>query len=469
MVFSDPIFLFLFLPLFVLAANLVPRGGFVVLACLGSLLFYFFGSGIFVALFAASAVGNWAVSLYLQDGKRPAWLLPLAVGANLAVIGYFKYAFFLATNVGDLIGVNLEGDFDNIYLPIGISFFTFQAISYLVDVARGVVTPPRNPLIFMAYLAFFPQLIAGPIVRYSDVHDQFAAPAWTGSDMFYGLTRFLHGLGKKLIIADTAGKVADACFGLPPDELGFSAAWIGALAYAIQIYFDFSGYSDMAIGIGRMFGIRFPENFNHPYSATSIADFWRRWHISLSTFFRDYVYIPLGGNRGSATSTYRNLVIVFFLTGVWHGAAWHFVIWGLYNGAFLILERLVPRIGRAGHRTFANGLYVTFVVVFGWVMFRSETVLGALAYWRVMLIPTGLGAPLPEAVARALDPITASVLAASMLVFLAPRSFTIGARLAVPGPARNDYAVVAYGIAIGCVAFVLAFARPFSPFLYFQF
>lgn len=468
MVFSDPIFLFLFLPAFILSATLAPRWAFVPIVCVASTFFYFFGSGGYVLLLLLSAFGNWAVSFWIDPVRRP-WVLPAAVTANLLAIGYFKYAFFIASNLSPVFGPGLADNFRNIYLPIGISFLTFQAISYLVDVSRGEVRPPRDPLVFLAYLSFFPQLIAGPIVRYQVVHDYFLAPRWDSSDMFHGIVRFLHGLGKKLIVADTAGAVADACFSMPAGELGTTGAWIGAFAYTIQIYFDFSGYSDMAIGLGRMFGIRFDENFNHPYSASSITDFWRRWHISLSTFFRDYVYIPLGGSRGSAAATYRNLLIVFFLTGVWHGAAWHFIIWGLYNGAFLIAERLVPGFATDGERTLLRGLYVTFAVMFGWIVFRAETLAQAMDLWRVMLMLDGADRPLPDKVWQAMDPLTAAVLAASALVFFAPGRGTLGTRLEVPASARVDAVRFAYALTAGLIASTLAFSRPFSPFLYFQF
>lgn len=468
MVFSDPIFLFLFLPGFILAANLFPRRMFLLVACVASTFFYFFGSGAYVLLFMTSALSNWAVSFWIDAEKRP-WVLPLAIGVNLLAIGIFKYAFFIASNVALIVGPGIEDNFRNIWLPIGISFFTFQSISYLVDVSRREVVPPRNPLVFLTFVSFFPHLIAGPIVRYSVVCRYFLDPKWTSSDVFHGVVRFVHGLGKKLIVADTAGAVADACFALPPGELGFSAAWIGAVAYTIQIYFDFSGYSDMAIGIARMFGVRFEENFRRPYSAASITDFWRRWHISLSTFFRDYVYIPLGGNSGSKARTYLNLLIVFFLTGVWHGAAWHFIAWGLYNGFFLVAERLLRSGKPAAERSLLGAFYVSLVVVFGWVLFRAKDLAYAVDYWQVMAMLKGFSTALPDTVAQALDPLTTIVLFISLSVFLIPGHVTIGKGLEVASAARIDYARFAYAVAVGIVASVLAFARPFSPFLYFQF
>ncbi|NOT72934.1 MAG: MBOAT family protein [Hyphomicrobium sp.] len=396
-------------------------------------------------------------------------VLPLAIAVNLLAIGFFKYSFFITSNLAVVVGHGIEENFRNIWLPIGISFFTFQSISYLVDVSRREVVPPRNPLVFLTFVSFFPHLIAGPIVRYSVVCRYFLDPKWTSGDVFHGTVRFLHGLGKKLIVADTAGAVADACFALQPGELGFSAAWIGAVAYTIQIYFDFSGYSDMAIGIARMFGVRFEENFRRPYSAASITDFWRRWHISLSTFFRDYVYIPLGGNSGSKSRTYLNLLIVFFLTGVWHGAAWHFIAWGLYNGLFLVAERLWRRGKPAAGRTLAGAFYVTVVVVFGWVLFRARDLSYAYEYWQTMSLFKGFSTAIPDNVAQALDPLTAATLVLSLSVFFIPGHITVGKGLEADAAARVDYVRFAYAVAVGLVASVLAFSRPFSPFLYFQF
>ena len=276
-----------------------------------------------------------------------------------------------------------------IVLPIGISFYTFQGLSYVIDVWRGTLPKPeRNPILFAAYLAFFPQLIAGPIVRFGDVVADFHAPKLSADMFAAGAARFLVGLAKKVLVADLVAPIADAAFDQSGDSLTFAGAWIGSLAYTIQIYFDFSGYSDMAIGMCLMFGIRIPENFAHPYASRTITEFWRRWHISLSTWFRDYLYIPLGGNRAGAGRTYLNLVIVFLATGLWHGAAWTFVLWGLYHGAFLAAERAL-----LGHRArdiplfWPRLAYSLPVIVVGWALFRSTDLPGFLQHFEAMVSP----------------------------------------------------------------------------------
>src|SRR4051812_27327184 len=273
-----------------------------------------------------------------------------AVTANLVVLGVFKYANFFADNVNTLV-LALGAQpvvVPRVLLPIGISFFTFHAISYVIDVYRRDATAQKSPVHAALYLLLFPQLIAGPIIRYRDIADQLAHRTVGLDDFGYGVRRFVIGLAKKMLIANVVAGPADRMFSMPVAELSPGHAWLGIVCYTIQIYFDFSGYSDMAIGLGRMFGFHFPENFRWPYVATSVQGFWRRWHLSLSTWFRDYLYIPLGGNRVSTARQYRNLVTVFFLCGLWHGASWNFVIWGLWHGSFLVVERLRSARGHAG-------------------------------------------------------------------------------------------------------------------------
>jgi alginate O-acetyltransferase complex protein AlgI len=271
-----------------------------------------------------------------------------------------------------------------VHLPIGISFYTFQALSYVVDVYRGDARPQRNPFNLGLYISLFPQLIAGPIVRYRDVDDQLRARATTLPLFVSGVRRFALGLGKKVLLANSAAVVADRVFNLPPEHLTTGAAWTGAFAYALQIYFDFSGYSDMAIGLGRMFGFHFLENFNYPYIATSVREFWRRWHLSLSTWFRDYLYVPLGGNRGSPARTAFNLLLVFFLCGLWHGANWTFVVWGLYHGFFLMLERSAWGRWLDARPRPLQAAYTLLAVLIGWVFFRADSLPHALAYLAAM-------------------------------------------------------------------------------------
>ena len=389
MVFSSISFLFFFLPA-VLLLNGCSRGrGSNVLLLVASLLFYAWGEGIYLLVMLASILGNFAAGLLidrcrLTTAGRAA--LGLGVGLNLVLLGFFKYATFLVDNLNQLLAlVGLPGvALAPVHLPIGISFFTFQAISYLMDVHRGTVRAQRNPLDLGLFIALFPQLIAGPIVRYHDIAAEIVRRRVTSADFAAGAERFIYGLAKKVLLANPLGLVADKIFALPVAELSPALCWLGALCYTFQIYYDFSGYSYMAIGLGRMFGFHFLENFNYPYIAASIRDFWRRWHISLSSWLRDYVYIPLGGNRGGAVRTAANLWAVFFLCGLWHGAAWTFVAWGLFHGFFLVIER--SPLGRLLDRLWrpVRHLLTLVVVVAGWVLFRSETLAEALAFLGIM-------------------------------------------------------------------------------------
>lgn len=365
MYFQSPTFLHIFLPLVLLAYYLVPaarqtlRNGLLFAA---SVLFYTWGEKEFVRVLLGSLVANYTLAHLMERSPRRRFWLVLAVVGNLGLLGWLKYAGFFASIVG------LEPP--KTHLPIGVSFFTFQAISYVVDVYRRDIPAERSFLRFGLYVFLFPHLIAGPIVRYADLADSLAKRDHTVEQLADGVRRFTFGLAKKVLLADTLAVVADQIFRIPTHDLAASAAWIGMVCYSLQIYFDFSGYSDMAIGLGKMFGFEFAENFRHPYSAASVTDFWRRWHISLSTWFRDYVYIPLGGSRGSALATYRNLLIVFVLCGLWHGANWTFLVWGLWHGLFLVIERLVPQ---SKLPAILRHLLTLLVVVVGWVFFRSQS------------------------------------------------------------------------------------------------
>ncbi len=338
MVFSSLTFLFFFLPCTLVAYyTRSSRRWRNTLLVVASILFYAWGEPVYVILFLASIVTNWGLGLAMvRLGSRRAWILAGGVALNLLGIGIFKYAGFLVWNMNCVLGA--AWPIPQIGLPIGISFYTFQAISYLVDVYRGEVRPQKNPVFFGTYLAMFAQLIAGPIVRYKTIEEELLERRESTREFALGLERFCAGLGKKVLIANTMGYVADAILAQSP-TVGLLPAWFAFIAYSFQIYFDFSGYSDMAIGLGRMFGFHFLENFNYPYTARSVTDFWRRWHISLSSFFRDYVYIPLGGNRVSTLRWIVNLLVVWGLTGMWHGASWNFALWGCYYGVLLIGER----------------------------------------------------------------------------------------------------------------------------------
>src|SRR5262245_11765986 len=342
-----------------------------------------------------------AVDRERESGRSRVWLA-IAVAVNLVVLGIFKYANFFADNVNTLLMALQVRPFavPKVLLPIGISFFTFHAISYVVDVSRRDATAQKSPVHAALYLLLFPQLVAGPIIRYRDIADQLARRLVTLDDFAYGVRRFIIGLGKKVLIANVVAGPADKIFAMPAAQWSAGHAWLAIVCYTLQIYFDFSGYSDMAIGLGRMFGFRFPENFRWPYVADSVQAFWRRWHISLSTWFRDYLYVPIGGSRVSPRRTYVNLVTVFFLCGLWHGASWNFVVWGLWHGMFLVLERLfgaaqTPR--KDSRRTpavvaVARHAYALIVVIVGWVFFRAEALPSAIGFLPAM---TGLGTPAP--------------------------------------------------------------------------
>lgn len=392
MVFSSTIFLFLFLPLVLLIYFVVGQKVRNITLLAASLLFYAWGENIFVLLMLVSISLNYCFGLLIDrshrhgsSGKIP---LVLAVTVNLGLLIFFKYANFLVANLNTILA-NFEippVTLQEVHLPIGISFFTFQALSYVIDLYRRKSPVQRNLVDIALYISLFPQLIAGPIVRYNDIARQIVERRTRFEDFSCGVQRFIIGLGKKVLLANVLGRVADYIFSLPPDRVPLSLAWLGAISYTLQIYYDFSGYSDMAIGLGRMFGFRFLENFNYPYVSKSIREFWRRWHISLSSWFRDYLYIPLGGSRHGVARTYVNLLIVFFLCGLWHGASWTFVIWGLFHGCFLVLERTGPGKKLLGILPdFFKHIYVLLVVIVGWVFFRAETFDYALEYLQAMV------------------------------------------------------------------------------------
>jgi len=392
MVFSSLLFLFLFLPLILTVYFLLKRQWRNAFLFISSVLFYMWGEGTYVAILLLCIIFNYYIALFIEKAgavsqTKSRKFVSVAIAFNLVLLIICKYANFFVDQLN--LGLHLFSEkslhLAKIHLPIGISFFTFQAISYVVDVYRKDVKATRSLINFAAYKSFFPQLLAGPIVRYRDIALQMTSRSVTPELFVSGINRFIVGLGKKVLIANTVAATADIIFSVPPSELSFGTAWLGLACYTLQIYFDFSGYSDMAIGMGRMFGFQFLENFNYPYTAVSIHDFWRRWHISLSTWFRDYLYIPLGGSRHSTVRTHSNLILVFFLCGFWHGASWTFVVWGLWHGLFLIVERLRNRAfikligGPLSH------LYVLLVVMIGWVFFRAESLDYALNYLKALL------------------------------------------------------------------------------------
>lgn len=385
MLFTSPVFLFLFLPLVILLSlprSLRWQNGFLLFA---SIFFYAWGGVSYSAILVGSILLNYGIGRWLGSSSKPKSrkaILGLGVGINLALLVVFKYANFFVENL-NFFKLPAEAiPWQGIILPLGISFFTFQAISYLVDVYRGQVAAQKNPVRLGLYIALFPQLIAGPIVRYKDLASQLGQRKRSLSSFVSGIERFALGLSKKLILANSIGIIADNAFEGPSSELSTVLAWWALLAYSLQIYFDFSAYSDMAIGLGRMLGFELPENFDFPYMARSVREFWRRWHISLSTWFRDYLYIPLGGNRVSSGRLYFNLVLVFFLTGFWHGASWNFIVWGLLHGAFMLFEK---KANPAKWPLILQRIYTLLAVGLAWVFFRSADLSESLVYIQTLV------------------------------------------------------------------------------------
>jgi alginate O-acetyltransferase complex protein AlgI len=482
LLFTEPIFLFLFLPV-LLALHFVTfsrwhasYGNWLLLAA--SVLFYAKGGRGFTWLMLASIGFNYWMAIAIAGTKSPTasrGLLAATVTVNLVVLGAFKYANFLAFNVNALL-LTLHAPplvVPRVLLPIGISFFTFHAISYVVDVYRGDATAQKSPVHAALYLLLFPQLIAGPIIRYRDIADQLAKRLVTADDFAYGIRRFVIGLAKKVLVANVVAGPADQIFGLPLAELDPARAWLGIICYTLQIYFDFSGYSDMAIGLGRMFGFRFPENFRWPYVADTVQGFWRRWHMSLSTWFRDYLYIPLGGNRLPSGRLYVNLVTVFFLCGLWHGASWNFVIWGLFHGSFLVVERLglADRVRRLW--TPLRHAYTLIVVMVGWVFFRAETLPAAIGFLQAM-VGARIATPGIYTLSWYLTPDVSIALVAGAigstpivpaLAAWQGRVAQAGQRLALALPPASTAALAALLLA----SIMQIAARTYNPFIYFRF
>jgi alginate O-acetyltransferase complex protein AlgI len=481
-VFTEPFFLFVFLPCTLLAYWAAPARWRNSVLLISSIAFYAIGQQSDVLVLLASIGVNAAAGFVLATSRsamaRSAVVIAGIVG-NLGILAWFKYSGFLTANLDAIIerfgwgGVAIPA----VALPVGISFFTFQAMSYLIDVKRGDARSARNPFDLALYIALFPQLVAGPIVRFSTIAEQIRERRVTPEDVEAGARRFIVGLAKKVLVANSVAGSVDQIFGLPPEQLSSSLVWTASLLYTLQIYFDFSGYSDMAIGLGRIFGFRFEENFNYPYVSRSITDFWRRWHISLSTWFRDYLYIPLGGNRRGAFRTYVNLAIVFLLCGLWHGASWLFVAWGAYQGAFLIVERV--GLGRLLERTprIVQHAYAMAVVVVGWTIFRVATGPNQSAD-EVSLLSTCLGAMLglhhPEidrSVFEFVEPM--SVIAAGCGILGSMPVVPWAARLAERGSGRLS-AIARSAAVLACALLLIlsvmsVASGAYNPFIYFQF
>ena len=411
MVFSSVIFLCLFLPIVLGGYYLLPKREAKNLWLIASsLLFYAFSGLWYVLLLLFSVFCNYLAGLFVSGRKG---VLYVAVAVNLGVLGVFKYLTFLVRTVDQLPGVAIT--VPSIVLPVGISFFTFQGLSYVIDVYRNERLKSTRFRDVLLYIALFPQLVAGPIVRYEDVADEIKSRRHTLEQLANGLRRFIIGLSKKLMIADVCGSVVTLIYSAKSSALDSRTAWLAAVCYLIQIYFDFSGYSDMAIGLGLCFGFHFKENFNYPYISASIQEFWRRWHISLSTWFREYLYIPLGGNRKGKAKTYRNKLIVFFCTGLWHGANWTFIIWGLWHGFFIVAEDAAKKLfglGKHGKNrrnpveTVLKHLYTLLVVLIGFVIFRADNMGQAFSMIGAMFSGIRASAQTGLLLAQCLTPLT---------------------------------------------------------------
>lgn len=417
MVFSSILFIFYFLPVFLFCYYSLPFKHATLL--LFSLIFYAYGEVIFTYVMLLAILLNYAFGLWIagQDGRGRKLALGTGVAVNLGILGYFKYLGFFYEMVAAVAPGLISGP-PQVHLPLGISFFTFHALSYLIDVYRRQVPVERSLIYVAVYITMFPQLVAGPIIRFHDIRDEIHNRRVSAGLFAEGIQIFVIGLAQKVLIANTVAVAADQIFALDPTGLSLPVAWLGIVCYTLQIFFDFCGYSTMAIGLALMIGFHFPQNFNYPYISQSITEFWRRWHISLSMWFRDYLYIPLGGNRAGALTTYRNLLVVFLLCGLWHGAAWTFVVWGLWHGAFLVFERL--GIARMLDRSVAavRHVYTMLVVMIGWVFFRADTLDHAWTFLKAM---AGAGQP--------------SHLAPHILQFLTPEIVTallIGCIAATP-------------------------------------
>lgn len=464
MVFSSLIFLSIFLPavfiLYILIPGIRARN---ILLLIASLLFYAYGEPVYVILMIGAAFLNylWALLIQKSEKYRKVFLW-MSVIENLGILGVFKYAGFLAESFNSLTGLNIP--VPELALPIGISFFTFQAMSYVFDVYRGEVRAQTNFPRILLYISFFPQLIAGPIVKYHDIELELSNRKVTAPEVAMGVRRFIIGLGKKVLIANYMGVIADTLFTAQISDINILSAWLGAVSYMLQIYFDFSGYSDMAIGLGWMFGFHFKENFQYPYTATSIRDFWKRWHISLSGWFKEYLYIPLGGNRKGRARTCFNKIIVFACTGIWHGANVTFLFWGLYHGFFLMLEEYVPFLRKEGGRVkqILGHVYAIFVVMIGFVFFRADTIGQGLFWIQQMFTGIHFEDTAMRLCLSLLTPVHLTAIAAGIIGSMPVRN-TLEKSKGLQGVSW----AVSLGILLLCILNLVS--GTYNPFIYFRF
>lgn len=470
MVFSSILFITRFLPLVLAIYFIVPKRIRNLVLFLSSILFYAWGEPVYILLMCFTITVDYVFGIIIDKqisaGKKNKAKVSLvaAVVINLLLLGYFKYANFTISTINSLTGAGIAAI--KLALPIGISFYTFQSLSYVIDVYRGDTKVQKNILDFGTYVTLFPQLIAGPIVRYRTVAEEMQGRVENRADFARGISRFIFGLGKKVLLANNAGLLWDSVNALTASEMSVGSFWLGILAYTFQIYFDFSGYSDMAIGMGLMFGFHFDENFNYPYMAKSITEFWRRWHISLSTWFKEYVYIPLGGNRAGLAKQIRNIVIVWMLTGFWHGASWNFVAWGLYYGVILIFEKVfllkiiekMPKVVRH--------LYTMFLVIIGWVLFSFDSFKKGAEFIAGMFGLGGYSVINKEFIYLLLNNLV-------LLIILVVASTDVPKRwieklAAKDKPIFKVTGIILLEVILGiCVAYLVA--STYNPFLYFRF
>lgn len=467
MVFSSLTFLMLFLPAVLLIYFAVPRQGKNAVLFIFSLLFYAWGEPIYVGLMIFSTVLDytcgWLVEKYRGTSKQKIGLL-ISVFTNLSLLFFFKYTDFFIGTINTVFGTDIA--MLNLPLPIGISFYTFQTMSYTIDVYRGDAKVQKNILSFGAYVSLFPQLIAGPIVRYQDVADQLNERTHSFDRFGDGVKRFVTGLGKKVLLANNIGLLWDAISKTAAENLTTLAAWLGIIAFAFQIYFDFSGYSDMAIGLGKMFGFEFLENFNYPYTSKSVTEFWRRWHISLGTWFRDYIYIQLGGNRKGLPIQIRNIAIVWLLTGFWHGASWNYVLWGVFYGLLLMAEKLFLLKWLKKAPAFVGHIYTMFAVLFGWVLFAFEDLGKGVAFLKAMF-GGGAGFISNGTLYQILSYLPLLIVCLVAATPLAKKIYGKLSLKAGEGVLLTVDSVLIVGIMLLSIAYLIS--GSYNPFLYFRF
>lgn len=466
MLFSSIVFLFTFLPIVLILYYIAPRPVKNTVLLLASLLFYAWGEPVYIFLMLFSIIFNYICGLdiarNLDNKKKARASLIFTVTVDLCLLGFFKYEGFVLDSLNAVLPVDIP--YRELALPIGISFYTFQILSYIIDVYWGNVKVQTNILDFALYVTMFPQLIAGPIVQYADVDRQLKVRKESWDKFGEGTMYFIRGLAKKVLLANTIGMVYTEVAGLAPGKVSVLSAWIGCAAYAFQIYFDFSGYSDMAIGLGKMFGFEFLKNFDYPYISKSITEFWRRWHMSLGSWFRDYLYIPLGGNRVPVAKHLRNLLVVWFLTGLWHGAAWNFVAWGLYYGVLLIIEKYF--LGKYLEKLPAavSHIYSLVLVLIGWVFFFSPTLGGAIGYIKLMFGIGANGLIDSEGVYLLL---TNLVLLVLLIASSTPVVYRVYERVMSGKGKVLANSIIYMGLFLLCVAYLVT--ETYNPFLYFRF